>query len=180
MAELVSKTYSEALFEVAKEESAIDRFKDEFDFIAASFIEYPELFEIFKTPKINFDEKKKIIHEIFAERVSVSLLNFINIILDKKRGADILEIKAAFDERVNDYKGIAKVTVETVLPLTESELSVLMEKLTIKTGRKVEINQLVNKDLIGGMIIKWGDQVIDGSVKYKLEGMLEGLTQIIV
>lgn len=180
MAELVSKTYSEALFEVAKEDNKVDELQAEFEFVVSSFKEYPEFYEIFKTPKINFEEKKRIIHEIFADKVSESLLNFIYVILDKKRGSDILEIKSAFDQRVDDYKGIAKVTVETVLPLTESQLSAITEKLAVKTGKQVVIETVINKSLVAGMVIKMGDHVIDGSVKYKLEGMLEGLTQIIV
>ncbi|GAU75709.1 F0F1 ATP synthase subunit delta [Fusibacter sp. 3D3] len=180
MAELVSKTYSEALFEVAKEMKMIDSFQAEFEFVVSSFNDYPDFFEIFKTPKIDFEEKKKMIHEIFSDKISENLLNFIYVILDKKRGSDILEIKSAFDQRVDDYKGIAKVTVETVVPLTESQRSDITEKLAIKTGKQVVLNAIINKSLVGGMVIKMGDQVIDGSVKYKLEGMLEGLTQIIV
>ena len=180
MAELVSKTYSEALFEVAKEDDIIDQIQGDFDLVISSFNDYPEFFEIFKTPKINFEEKKAIIKDIFEGKISESLLNFINVILDKKRGSDIYEIKAAFDERVDDYKGIAKVTVETVVPLTEAQLSHLTEKLAQKTGKKINLTTQINKELVGGMLIKMGDHVIDGSVKYKLQGMLEGLTQIIV
>jgi F-type H+-transporting ATPase subunit delta len=56
----------------------------------------------------------------------------------------------------------------------------LTQKLKDKTGKEVILNPVVNPDLLGGIVVKMGEQIIDGSVKYKLESMLEGLTQIIV
>ncbi|EKE25465.1 MAG: hypothetical protein ACD_5C00148G0001, partial [uncultured bacterium] len=99
MAELVSKTYSEALFEVAKEENIVDQIQAEFDFVVNSFSEYPEFFEIFTTPKINIKEKKQVVSQIFEGKISENMLNFIHVVLDKKRGSDILDVKFDFDQR---------------------------------------------------------------------------------
>lgn len=180
MAELVSKTYSEALFEVAVEDGKIDELKAEFDLVATSFETHPDFYEIFKTPKINIDEKKSVFEETFKGQISESLLNFFYIILDKKRSNDILEIKRAFDKRVDDHKGILKVQVESVVALSDTQLETLRQKIGKQTGKEVVIQTKIVPNLIGGLVIKMNDRVIDGSVKYKLEGMLEGLTQIIV
>ena len=64
MAKLVSKTYSEALFEVALEESKVDQFLDEISFVTETFKMHPEFFELFKTPLVRGDEKKKIVEDI--------------------------------------------------------------------------------------------------------------------
>ena len=180
MAKLVSKTYSEAIYEVALDEGRLEDIQNEFTFVVDQFNAYPEFFEIIKTPKISTEEKKKVLLETFSNQISQTLLNFLMIIMDKKRGADLLDIKVDFDERVDAYNNIVKATVESVVPLTDEQLKQLKEKLIKLTGKNVEIKPLINPDLIGGLVVRVGDKLIDGSVKFKLEGMLESLTQIII
>ncbi|HAS74368.1 MAG TPA: ATP synthase F1 subunit delta [Clostridiales bacterium UBA8960] len=180
MAELVSKTYSEAIFDVAIEEGRLIELQQEFEFVGAALKAHPDFFEIIKTPKINIAEKKAVLQETFGNQVSQTLLNFLKIIIDKNRGTDILDIKRDFDERVNVHHGVVKATVESVIPLTEDQLEHLTDKLKAMTGKKVEIVTFINPELLGGLVIKLGDRIIDGSVKFKLQGMLEGLTQIII
>ena len=180
MAKLVSTTYSEAIFDVALEMGCLDDIQREFGFFTKTLVEYPEYFEIIKSPKINISEKKQVIQETFDNQISQTLLNFLKIIIDKKRGSDILEIKKDFDRRVDLHHNVVKATVESVVPLSEEQLNALQAKLNGMTGKKVEIVTLVKPELLGGVLVKMGDQIIDGSVKFKLEGMLEGLTQIII
>lgn len=180
MAELVSKTYSEAIFDVAIEEGRLDDIQREFELIAKTLIEYPAFYEIICTPKIGNSEKKTVILETFENHVSQTLLNFLKIIIDKKRGTDILDIIKDFDRRVDDHKNIVKAKVESVIPLTEEQLETLKGNLNKLTGKEVILSNQINPELLGGISIQMGDRVIDGSVKFKLEGMLEGLTQIII
>jgi F-type H+-transporting ATPase subunit delta len=180
MAELVSKTYSEAIFDVAIEEGRLDDIQREFELVAQTLIEYPEFYEIICTPKIGNSEKKTVILETFENHVSQTLLNFLKIIIDKKRGTDILDIIKDFDRRVDEHKNIVKAKVESVIPLTEEQLETLKGNLNKLTGKEVLLSNQINPALLGGISIQMGDRVIDGSVKFKLEGMLEGLTQIII
>lgn len=180
MAELVSKTYSEAIFEVALEEGRLAELQQDFDFVGSALKSHPEFFEIIKTPKINITEKKAVLQETFGGHISQTLLNFLKIIIDKNRGTDILDIKRDFDARVDEHHGVVKATVESVVPLTENQLADLTEKMVAMTGKKVDVTTVINPELLGGLVIKLGDRIIDGSVKFKLQGMLEGLTQIII
>ncbi len=180
MAELVSKTYSEAIFDVAIEEGRLDDIQREFEFVANTLTEYPEFYEIICTPKIGNAEKKTVILEAFENHISQTLLNFLKIIIDKKRGTDILDIIKDFDRRVDAHKNIVKAKVESVIPLTEEQLETLKGNLNKLTGKEVLLSNQINPALLGGISIQMGDRVIDGSVKFKLEGMLEGLTQIII
>lgn len=180
MAELVSKTYSEAIFDVAVEEGRLDLVQSEFDFVESILKEYPDFYEILKTPKINIEEKKAVLQDTFGDQVSQTLLNFLKIIMDKKRGSDLLSIKWDFDRRVDEYKGVVKVAVESVVPLSEDQINTLVGNLKKMTGKEIVLTTHINPELLGGMVVRLGDKVIDGSVKFKLEGMLEGLTQIII
>ncbi|MGX8796380.1 F0F1 ATP synthase subunit delta [Fusibacter sp. JL298sf-3] len=180
MAELVSKTYSEALFEVALESDQLAAIKEEFDFLAKTFEANADFFELIKTPKISMTEKKQILSETFSGTFSEAFMNFLKIIVDKRREADLLQIKKAYDERVNAYHNRIDATVESVLPLSAEQMGQLSEKLARISGKEVTLENVINKDLIGGVVVTLGDRVIDGSIKYKLETMLESLTQIII
>jgi len=180
MAELVSKVYSEALFNFAKEENSVERVQNEFQFVMSCFETYPDFYEIFRTPRISVEQKKSVIDQVFENQISINMIHFLKILMDKRRGNAIIEIKRAFDKRVDDYHDIAKIVVESVVPLSKEQVEKLTKKIAIETGKNIEVQTQINKDLIGGVVIRMEDQVIDGSVKYKLEGMLEGLTQIII
>ena len=121
-----------------------------------------------------------VIDETFKDHISQTLLNFLKIIIDKNRGADILDIKKDFDLRVDVHNGVITATVESVIPLTEEQLESLANNLYQRTGKKVKITTALNSKLLGGIVVKMGDQIIDGSVRFKLDGMLTGLTQIII
>ncbi len=180
MAKLVSKTYSEAIFDYAIEEGRLDDIQQEFNFVVKAFTEFPDFYNIIKTPKINIEEKKMVLEETFKDSISQTLLNFLKIIIDKNRGTDILDIKRDFDLRVDAHNGVITATVESVIPLTEEQLESLANNLYQRTGKKVKISTALNPKLLGGVVVKMGDQIIDGSVRFKLDGMLTGLTQIII
>lgn len=180
MAELVSKIYSQAIFEVALEDVRIEEIQSELDFVARVMIDYPEFYSLLKSPKISLDEKKNIINETFGTHLSESVLNFLKIIIDKKRVSAFLEIVKEYNLKVVENACVLMATVESVIPLDEIQVSNIKQKLNQMTGKNVEIDFTINQDLLGGVLIKIGDQIIDGSVRYKLEGMLESLTQIII
>jgi len=180
MAKLIAKTYSDALFEVGFEENKLDEFLQELTFVADTFKAYPEFFTIIRSPEINKGEKKEIITEIFRGKLSLEMLNFLKIIIDKNRIFYIEEIKREFERRVNDHKGIIKAVVYTVVPLSDEERGKLKEKLDKITGKNTEIVNKIDKDIVGGVLVRVGDKVIDGTIKARLDELKDSLAQIIV
>ena len=180
MAELVSKTYSEALFEVAIEENKIDLFQSEIDFVADSLVEFPEFCELIKSPTISKTEKKQIINEVYKEKISQEMLNFIMIIIDKSRASFIESIRKDFKDKVNSHKGIVNAVATTAIPLSDEDKVRLVQKLSAITGKTIKLTNDVNKDIIGGVMVKIGDKVIDGTLKGKLDNIKDELSQIIV
>ncbi|MCT4566260.1 MAG: F0F1 ATP synthase subunit delta [Maledivibacter sp.] len=180
MAKLVSRTYSEALFEVALEESKVDQFLDEISFVTKTFKMYPEFFELFKTPLVKGDEKKKIMEDIFGDKLSKEMNNFLKIIIDKRRGHFIEQIKCEYESIVNEHKGIVNAVAITAVPLADKEKIMLREKLSTITGKTIELSNEIDKDVIGGILVKIGDKIIDGTIKSRLEELKESLSQIIV
>ncbi len=180
MAKLVSKTYSEALFEVALEEEKVELFLKELEFIVDSLKTYPEFFVLLKSPRINVDEKKKMIAEVFSDKLSEEMNNFLKIILDKRRSGYMEQIKDEYEKLVNEHMGIVKTVATTAVPLSEAEQNNLVEKLEKVTGKKIKLTNSVDKDLLGGVLVKIGDKVIDGTVKSRLNDLREDLAKIIV
>lgn len=180
MAKLVSKTYSEALFEVALEENKVDLFLEELQFIIDTFKMYPEFYDLFKSPLLKVDEKKKVVSEVFGEKLSQEMNNFLKIILDKRRAYYIEQIKLEYEKMVNKHKGIIKAVAVTAIPLSDEEKNSLEEKLSKLTGKSIKLTNEIDKSLLGGVLVKLGDKVIDGTVKSRLEELKESLAQIVV
>jgi F-type H+-transporting ATPase subunit delta len=180
MAKLVAHVYSDALFEVAIEENKIDQLFQELQEITDLFKSYPEFFELFKTPKISVEDKKKSIEVVFKGKISDEMMNFLKIILDKRRSSAIFTIKNEFDKKVYAHKGIEKATVESAIALEEAQLKGLEVKLSEMTGKQIELKNVINKDVLGGLLLRVGDKVVDGTLRKRLVDMQDNLAQIIV
>ncbi len=180
MAKLVSRTYSEALFEVALEEGKVDLFLDEISFVTETFKSYPDFFELFKTPLVRVDEKKKVMEEVFGDKLSKEMNNFLKIVIDKRRGHFIDQIKLEYENLLNKHKGIVSAVAITAVPLNDEDKTTLKAKLATLTGKEIKLSNDIDESVIGGVLVKIGDKVIDGTIKGRLEEMKESLSQIIV
>lgn len=180
MAKLVSKTYAEALFEVALEENKVDLFLEELDFVVGAFKMHPEFFTLFKSPQINIVEKKEMIAEAFKGKLSDEISNFLKIILDKNRGYYIEQIKNQYENMLNKHKGIIKAIATTAIPLNDEDSLKLKEKLEKLTGKNIKLTNKIDESLLGGVLVRIGDKVIDGTIKGRLDEVKESLSQIIV
>jgi F-type H+-transporting ATPase subunit delta len=180
MAKLVSKTYSSALFELAQEVEMIDQILAEYEFVKTSLDSNPDFYEILTSPMISIEEKKKIVETTYGEHISAELVNFFKILMDKKRSGVIREVFDDYKELVDDYKGYVVAKVESVIPLETKEIKDLEEKLNVLTGKTISVNNVINPDIMGGLVVNVGDKIIDGSVRRKLDSMKHELAQIII
>lgn len=180
MAKLVAHVYSDALFEVAIEENKLDLLYQELQEITDLFKAHPAFFELFKTPKISVEDKKKSVEEVFKGKISDEMMNFLRIVLDKRRSGAIFSIKNEFDKKVYAHKGIEKATVESAVALEEAQLKDLEVKLSKMTGKQIELKNVVNSNVLGGLLLRVGDKVVDGSLRKRLAEMQDNLAQIIV
>lgn len=180
MAKLVAGTYSEALFDVALETGKTETFLEELQGVLAAFEAHPRFYELFRTPQINIEEKKAIMEEVFGGRVSQEVMNFLKIIMDKQRGSDIEAIVRAYGERVYAHEGIEKATAVTAVPLSAEQMEALSAKLGTLTGKKIELTNKVDEAILGGVTVRIGDRVIDGSIRNRLEDLREDLARLVV
>lgn len=180
MAQLVQETYAQALFEAAIECDALEVIKNDFSEVVQLFQSEHDFFELYKTPRIPNDEKKKIIDEAFAKNVCTEVVNFLKVLIDKRRTLYVVKIFDAFENMYRKHHKIERAIVTSVQALNEEQIKLLTQKLEVMTGSTIEIQNILDPNLVGGMMIKIGDRVMDGSVKRRLADMKEALAQLVV
>ncbi len=181
MAKLVSKTYGEALYEVAME-SGVDRavsLMEEIRCVEQILKENPQFDELMKHPGVPKQDKLQVMETAFRGRASDELAGLLEGVGSKERYRELHAIFAYFTDRVKEACGIGVVYVTTAVELDEGQKKAVEDKLLKTSGyKKVEIYYEVDASIIGGMIIRINDRVVDSSVRTKLDGLTKQLLQI--
>ena len=179
MAKLVSKTYGDALFELALEKNQMDSMLEEVKAVSFVLKENEDLTKLMNHPKVVKEEKIEIIENIFKGRVSMELVGLMRLIVEKGHFNEMDSVFVYFDERVKEYKNIGTAYVTSAVELKEEQKAALMKRL-LDTTKYVEFEMHfeVDASLIGGMTIRIGDRVVDSSIKNKLNDLTRELTKI--
>lgn len=179
MAKLVSKTYGDALFELAIEENSLDSIAKEAEAVLDAFAETDELSKLLNHPKVTREEKIRIIESIFKGRFSDTIVGFLVIITQKGRYNEIPAIFQYFLGQVMEYKNIGTAKVTSAAALTDAQKAAV-EKRLLEVTKYVKFNMdyEVDPSLIGGMVIRIGDRVVDSSIRTQIENMAKDLMKI--
>ena len=179
MAKLISKTYGEALFELAVEEEKTDVMLEEIDGIKNVFLDNPEYQKFLNHPRIPVEEKMKTTETIFTGRIDKQLIGFLSIIITKGRCENLMEILDYFLDRVKEFKGIGVAYITTPYELKEEKKEAICKKLLATTSYKeMEMHYDVKAELLGGMQIRIGDRVVDSSIQTKLNQLQKDLLKV--
>lgn len=179
MAKLISKTYGEALYELAVEENKVDLLLEEVKSVREIIAGNQELRSFMDHPRIDKEEKLTLIETSFKGRVSDELTGFLCLIVEKGRFREILPILDFFIDSVKELKNIGVAYIETAMPLNEIQKRQIEEKLLETTSyQSMEMHFAVDESLIGGMIVRIKDRVVDSSIKTKLYELTKDLQKI--
>lgn len=179
MAKLAAKVYGDALFETAVEKQKMDELFDEVQQVKQIFSDNQELMHLLTHPKIVKEEKISVIEKVFHGRICDELMGFLTIIVDKGRQKEILQIFDYFIGEVKEYKKIGVVYVKSAVELNDGQKARIEEKLLKTTSFvKLEMHYQVDEALIGGLVIRIGDRVVDSSIQTKLEEMKRELMKL--
>lgn len=180
MAELVSKRYASALFDIAFEEGSYEKVKEELDFVLACLEEEPQLYQLLKSPLITVLEKKDVVSAIFKDKLSQEVYNFLRIIIDKGRESYIEGIVKEYRTLVDTAKNKVEAVAITAIPMDKEDLLKLQVNLSMTSGKNIQLQNHVDPEIIGGVLVKIGDKVIDGTIRNRLARMEEELSQVLV
>ena len=169
MAKLVSKTYGDALFEIAEESGRMDTFFEEVKDVLDVLSKNADLAKLMNHPKVVKEEKIQVIENIFKGRISDEIVGLMRMIVDKGHFGEIENVLNYFIGEVKESKNIGTAYVTTASELSEAQRQ-QVEKRLIQTTKYVEFEMHYDVDtaLIGGMVIRIKDRVVDSSIKTKL------------
>jgi F-type H+-transporting ATPase subunit delta len=165
----ISKPYANALLELAESNNCINAITSEITDFRKLISSIPGLRNYLDSPIVNKNEKKKLLTVILKSKANPITLNFLLVLVDRRRIIYLDVIGEKFLELVRALEGLKIVNVQTILPLSYEQEETLINKLKNVTGaKKINLIRKLNKDILGGMILQIDYQVIDMSLKGKL------------
>jgi F-type H+-transporting ATPase subunit delta len=178
MAKLVSKVYGDALFSLAIEENKLDTIWDEVKAVRQAITENPDFLAVICHPEMPQAKRLEVLEDVFGGQ-SDDLKGFLNVLVRKGRFGEILSILDYFDEQAKAYKKIGVVCVSTPLPLSDSQKKEIENRLLQVTGYEtLEMNYELDKSLLGGVVIRIGDRILDNSIRSKIDAMSRQLSKV--
>jgi len=179
MAKLVSTTYSDALFELALDKGALDSYAEEMHFVKESIDMNVEFGKLLNHPKITIEEKSTIIESVFKGKVSDDVTGFLVLIVEKGRTSELMAIIGDFLMKVKEHNKVGTAYVTSAVGLSGPQKDKLTAKLLQTTRYKsFEMEYDVDPSLIGGLVVRIKDRVVDNSIKTKLYLMSNKLSKI--
>jgi F-type H+-transporting ATPase subunit delta len=165
---MVAKRYALALFQIAKEQQLLEVVEEELR-VVKEVIQYNnELKAVLKSSKLPLAKKKEILRTAFASLNSY-VVNTLLILIDRHREDEIIEVANQFFELANDEKGLAEADVYSTRELSEAEREAISAVFAPKVGKKsLRIENIVDSELLGGVKLRIGNRIYDGSLRGKL------------
>ena len=176
MAELIDKTYGQALFDLALEEDKVTEYAEEMRIIKAALLENPEMMVLLGHPRISREDKLAVIRDCFDGRASDSITGFFTAVVRAGRQQYIHGMIDYFLDAVKKYQHIGTATVTSACELNDAQKAAVLKRLLETTDNVAyEIDYQVDPSLIGGMVIRIGDKVADNSIRSRLDTLTKGL-----
>lgn len=163
--------YAEAVLDLAAQSQLSDAIYEDLKLVTRVINGHPELSLILKHPSIPAEEKRKVVVKLFGGNVQELTIRLLELLLDKRRFYLIDSIQTEYHELLNRRKNIVSASLYCAERLSDSAVADIKARLTEHLGKKLELDVKVDPSLIGGVVLKLGDQVIDGSLKGKLRSM---------
>lgn len=179
MAKLVSKVYGDALFSLATEEEKLDGIWDEVKAIRKVIEENPDFVSMLCHPDMTQEKKISVLERIFKTTVSDDMMGFLHVLVNKGRIEEILAILDYFDEQAKEYKKIGVVKVSTPMPLSDAQKEQIEKRiLEVSDYESLEAHYELDESLLGGIVIRIGDRVLDNSIRTKMDTLSRQLFKV--
>ncbi|MCQ2032074.1 F0F1 ATP synthase subunit delta [Stutzerimonas zhaodongensis] len=170
----LARPYAKAAFEFASAAGRIDAWSGMLS-LAAVAVDVPQVAELLKNPRLTSESKVKTLVQLFGSDIDEAFRNFVSTLGDNDRLDVLPMIRELFEELKAEAEKTLDVEVQTAFELTPAQLQTLAAALSKRLDRTVNPQQVVNPALIGGVVIRAGDVVVDGSVRGKLSQLAESL-----
>lgn len=171
----IARRYARALYEEAAQAGTLDAVDNDIDVLRTTLEGSRELTRLFESPVIPRDKKEAVARALFENRLSPITLRFIGLMIENQREDTIPAITTAYASFRDVQRGVVEAQARVASPLSATEETEIRSALERKTNKKVRLAVTVDPAIIGGIIVRVGDTVFDGSVRHSLDSLRDQL-----
>ena len=179
MIDVIANRYAEALFQIGEEENKTDNLYNELKEVSSLITTNNDLYNVMKSPLVSKNEKIQLIDTLFAGKIDNDLKNFFKILVEKGRITSVEAIEATYKELLNEKNNILEEYVISAVPMYIEKIKDLETELSKKYNKNVTLENKVDKSVLGGVLVRLGNTEIDGTIKTRLDGLKNQLSQVI-
>ena len=174
--EEIATVYARSLFEVAREQGKVDVVREQLGQVADAVNENRGLATFFFSPYFSTEEKKNGLHKAVTDG-DPTVVNFLELLVEKHRMPEIFRIRRAFHTLWEEENKLLPVEITSAVELDETVVKNIGDKIAEQTGREVELSAKVDPDVLGGLVVRVGNTVLDASVQRRLERLRKELAR---
>jgi F-type H+-transporting ATPase subunit delta len=172
----IARRYAKALLLIGKEDGQTEQYRRELDEVAKLMVEQKVLADAISNPLYNVDERKQVFQSILGKLdLSKVMSAFLILLFDKGRIGFLVSINDFFQKLADELKGVAQASLVSATELSAETIEKIRSALSKRTGKEIVLDVKRDPGLIGGIVTKIGDLVLDGSIKTQLLNMRESL-----
>jgi F-type H+-transporting ATPase subunit delta len=172
----IARRYAKALLLIGKEDGQTEQYRQELEGVANLMARQKELADTVANPLYNMEERQKVFQGIIDKlNLSKVMSSFLMLLFEKGRVSFIVSINEFFQKLADELKGVASASLVSATELSAEAVEKIRSALSKKTGKEIVLDVQQDPGLIGGIVTKIGDLVLDGSIKTQLLNMRESL-----
>ena len=173
MADQLVTGYAEALFSVVQAEGELERVEDELFRFGKLLEQNHELKQALSDQSVDKQQREKVLEELLTDKVSAHTLGLLSFIVTQGRARQLPQILEQVSQLAADARQMVVAEVRTAVPLDEAQEAELAKSLSSATNKKVTVKVIIDPSVLGGVVAKVGDTVIDGSIRHRLDQLKE-------
>lgn len=163
-----ARRYAEAVFEIAERDGTVERWLTQLNDLAHA-VSRPEVVRRLEDPHVPLEARAEALHNVAGKDMLPQMSNLLGLVLRRRRLDSLPQIAREFKRLYNRRAGVVDATATSALRLDQAEIAALTTRLETMTGKKVELATLVDSSILGGIQVRIGDTLYDGSVRGRLE-----------
>jgi F-type H+-transporting ATPase subunit delta len=173
---VVARTYAQAIFDAAQDKGRLDEVREELQDFLAALRDVPELDALLRNPQLDPGTKADALGQILGGGEEIAR-NFLRVVAENGRAAQIEEIIREFEQLYAAQQQVLNVELTTAYELSDDEARAIVKQIEEASGRTVQAKRSVDPDLIGGIVLKAGTRLADGSVRGRLNRLRQELVR---
>lgn len=173
---IIADRYADALVKTARDgKLTFEKISDDLNLVKSILTKSKDLQEFLTMPLVSVDDKKEIINKVFSNEIDTLIVNFLKVLIDKNRFDLFDDVLESYNKSLDDINNISRIKVTSAVEMTEDAKKKLKIKLEEKLKKNVIFDLEIDNNIIAGLVVKIGDNIIDMSLKHKLEDLSKNI-----